>query len=445
MPDEHVYTGRDTNGRGPSTASGGSTQFAKGGTGPSPDASGGRGGALPSLPPGGSAPYPDESGGASAGEGNVAHGGSPPVTEEPAPSFSKQALLGAIASCAAEQIDEFAARADALTERATAHERAPGEESLAAVRAAWQTAMDSFQVLETLRFGPLARASEDPKGRDLRDQMYAWPLGGRCNIETQLASQGYEGASFGASLINLRGLGALEYLLFYTASDNACPAYSPLNKDGTWAALGTDELARRKARYAAIVAADVARHAHDLYDDWKLDGDFRTSFVSGAAYPSAQAALNAASNALFYVEVEVKDSKLGIPLGLSPDCTSATCPEALESRYATYSKRNIAQNLRGFRRLFAGCTATSQTSLGFDDWLRAVGAGDLSTRMLAQLELAEQSVGGADPPLEQLLLNDPAAVRRIYDTVKSLTDLLKSEFVSVLELELPKSTEGDND
>jgi predicted lipoprotein len=241
-------------------------------------------------------------------------------------------------------------------------------------------------------------------------------------------------------------LGALEYLLFYSGNDNACPSYSALNKDGTWAALGADELARRKARYAVVVAADIARHAHELHTAWRPEGGgFQAAFASGAAYPSAQAALNAASNALFYVEVEVKDLKLGVPLGLSPDCTSATCPEALESRYASYSKRNIAQTLRGFGRLFAGCSATAQTSLGFDDWLTSVGAGDLSQRMLAELEGAERSLAEADSTLEQQLPSDPASVRRIYDEVKALTDILKTEFVSVLELELPQSTEGDHD
>lgn len=371
-------------------------------------------------------------------------GGAPPVTE--APPFSKEALLRAVASCAWSQIDEFTARADELVVQAKAHESSLSSESAAAVRVAWEAAMDSFQVLETLRFGPFARASEDPKGRDLRDQMYAWPLGGRCNIETQIVSQGYASAAFATSLVNVRGMGALEYLIFYSGTDNACPAYSSLNKDGTWSALGAEELARRKASYAAVVAADIALHAHALRDAWKPDGGgFGAAFASSSAYPSAQAALNAVSNALFYVEVEVKDLKLGVPLGLSPDCTNATCPESLESHYASYSKRNIARNLRGFRRLFTGCGASAETSLGFDDWLAAVGAEELAGRMLAELAAAEQSVAASDSVLEQQLPSDPTSVRRIYDAVKALTDSLKSEFVSVLELELPKSTEGDND
>ena len=43
------------------------------------------------------------------------------------------------------------------------------------------------------------------------------------------------------------------------------------------------------------------------------------------------------------------------------------------------------------------------------------------------------------------LRDDPARVRALYDAVKKLSDDLKSEFVTVLDLELPRKVEGDND
>jgi hypothetical protein len=33
----------------------------------------------------------------------------------------------------------------------------------------------------------------------------------------------------------------------------------------------------------------------------------------------------------------------------------------------------------------------------------------------------------------------------MYDAVKAITDPLKAELITVLDLELPKATEGDND
>ncbi|HKO89724.1 MAG TPA: imelysin family protein, partial [Polyangiaceae bacterium] len=173
----------------------------------------------------------------------------------------------------------------------------------------------------------------------------------------------------------------------------------------------------------------------------QLEGAGRDSKV----YASEQAALNAISNALFYVDIEVKDWKLALPLGISPDCTSgSTCPEALESRFASISSPNIAANLRGFRAIFQGC-GTDYAGLGFDDWLSAVGREDLAKSMLVALSGAEAAVAGLDLTLEQTLVTDRATVQGVYDAVKKLTDLLKTEFVSVLDLDLPRVAEGDND
>jgi hypothetical protein len=36
-------------------------------------------------------------------------------------------------------------------------------------------------------------------------------------------------------------------------------------------------------------------------------------------------------------------------------------------------------------------------------------------------------------------------VRALYDAVKGVTDVLKTEVVTVLDLELPQKVEGDND
>lgn len=427
-------------------ASGGAPTVSLGGTSAKPPGSGGRGGATGSQPEGGSTAVPEAGNGPTGGTG-VGEGGAP--AEPPPPTFTKALLLEAVASCTLTELRDFVTLARTLRQRTSEYAAEPSDAKREAAREAYLAAMDALQVLEVFRFGPAARMSEEPAGRDLRDQIYAWPLGGRCNIETQLVSEAYASASFATSLINGRGFGALEYLLFYGASDNACPDYSPLNSQGQWAALGEAGLRERKARYADAVASSVLSHAEALLAAWE-SGNYAVELTSAGTgesktYASAQAALNAISNGMFYVEVEVKDLKLGVPLGLSPDCLATSCPEALESRYAQISSRNISQNLLGFSRLFQGCGKSGVTSLGFDDWLRSVAADDLAMRMQSALDGAKQAVAELPEPLESLLPKDPARVRAVYDRLKVLTDLLKSEFVTVLELELPKSTEGDND
>jgi predicted lipoprotein len=363
-------------------------------------------------------------------------------------TFSKAALLAAAADCTLAELRNFITLATALRDQATKLAEARTDENVADSRRAFRDAMAAWQRLEVHRFGPAARKSEDPiGGQDLRDEIYAWPLGGRCNIETQLVSSGYARPNFSTQLINVRGLGTLEYLLFNDDADNGCPAYSPLNAQGTWALLGLEQIRARKAEYARVVADDVLTHAEALVGAWE-QGRFRDQLseagTKNSRYPSQQAALNAVSNAIFYVEREVKDMKLALPLGISPECASGLCPESLESQYAGLSTDNIQQNLIGFQQLFWGCGPRA-SGLGFDDWLHEVGAGELEQRMRLAFDAAKSAVDELEPPLEQAISARPDATRAMYDRLKALTDLLKTEFVSALQLELPTGSETDND
>jgi uncharacterized protein len=365
------------------------------------------------------------------------------------PAFSKHGLLEAAADCAVARYQEFTELAATLRDATAALAADPTSESkLADARVAWLAAESSWQVAEPWSFGPAARSSE-PGGQDLRDQIYAWPLGSRCKMDQQLVDKSYEAAGFPQSLISGRGLGAVEYLLFYfDGTDNACSSVAAINSLGTWAAIPTAELRVRKAVYAAAAAKDIAARADALLAAWAPSGgDFRKQLVeaggASAVFSSEQAALNAVSNAMFYIEKEVKDFKVAKPLGLL-DCPTATCPQAIESQFAHVASANIINNLVGFRLAFEGCGG-GELALGFDDWLVHVGAASLADDMSAAIEAAHATAVGMDPPLDTAIYDDLGEVEALHASIKGVTDLLKTEMVTVLDLELPKTSEGDND
>jgi predicted lipoprotein len=369
-----------------------------------------------------------------------------PVGSEP---FTKRGLLEAAAACAARQYCLFEHDAEALHERASAAAADPSDEIGNAARAAWFAAMATWEEAEVFQFGPAALVAE-PGGRALRNLVYSWPLDARCQVDTQTVSKFYEKPAFlgsaNASITSGRSLRALEYLLFYGGTDNGCTQYSSINSTGSWNQLGLDEVRSRKRAYAARAALDVLAQSRALVLAWSPDGDdFRAKLVEpGPVYANEQAALNAVGGALFYVDDELKDGKLAIPLGLDMVCPYERCPDLVEARFALSSVDHVARNLRGFRKLFQGC-AEGNAGVGFDDWLVAVGAGELSTRMLEALDGVEAAVASLDQPLEALIVNDPARVQAFYDALKRLTDPLKTEFVTVLNLERPAGSIGDND
>lgn len=363
--------------------------------------------------------------------------------KEPPKPGPRAALLEAAGECALGLYEEALATAKELETRSEAWAADRTEEKRDAARDAWDQAMSAWQKAELYRLGPAARPN-DPGAESLRDEIYAWPLLSRCKIEEQLVSKAYEAPTFTTSLISARTLSAAEYLLFYTGTDNACGPKSTINVNGTWAALSPEELQKRKADYLVAVAKDVVVKTKRLVDAWSpAGGNFQKEFAKAGqtsrTYRTETQALNALSHALFYVEIEVKDYKLGRPLEIQvcPD-GPGNCP--FESPWAKRSTQNVMDNLEAARGLFLGCGENNE-GVAFDDWLVAAGHGDLAERMaeaLTTADVAAQNIGG---PVEEGGANSGS----LYFAVKKFTDLLKTEFVSVLNLELPQTAEGDND
>lgn len=430
-PDEHVYTGAPLGGLDASLPSLDATTL------PPSDATT----SFDAMPP----PQSEELAAAV-----LAECGPPP---SPQTTFSKPSLLASAAVCARRSYCEFDVYRRDLTEKVSAYVASPSDTTRNAARDAWKLANARWQHSELYRFGPAAPQME-PGGRNLRAQIYAFPVFDRCLVDEQTVKQTYLEGDFGTnSFASGRGLAALEYLLFYEGLDNGCSSLSLINSNGSWQALSADELAARRRAYAERAARELEPPTRALREAWDpAKGDFTRTFsqpgASNPVYRTEQAALNALGFALYYVEQEVKDIKLGLLLpNISLDCTRPDgCPERVESPHALVSTDNIRQNLRAFREIFEGCGENNQ-GLGFDDALRALGpAGDdLATRMLNALSASERAVDELNPPLELAARQNPDRVLAVYRTLKTLTDLIKTEFLSLLDIEPPMSAEGDND
>ena len=450
-PAEIVYTGAATPGAaaaGSSSEGGGSAP--RGGAPSSPELNaGGPRAPLTAAPSGGG------SGSAAAGPSNVAVVSATPTSCAPPAAasgpFSKAQLIGAAADCAVWHYCEFESSTRALESTSAAYRDDPSAANQSRAQQAFLATMGSWERAELFRFGPAARSGE-PGGADLRDLIYAWPVRPECKTDEQTLSQlyltpEYHALDFGVSPVTGRTLTALEYLLFNPALQNRCSAYSSINAGGGWAALAADDLRARRRAYAAEAAADVRARAEQLTQAWGEGGFFARFTQPGPGNPrleSEQQVLNAVSNALFYLDTEFKDQKLATPLGLTPECTSSVCPDAVESRYTDASIAYLKQNLVGFRRLFQGC-GEGYAGVGFDDWLRDAGAGDLAERMIASLNGVDAAVDRVPGSLAQTLVTSRELPLALHAAVKEVTDELKTEFVTVLNLELPSAAEGDND
>ncbi|MBX3225496.1 MAG: hypothetical protein KF795_33630 [Labilithrix sp.] len=385
-------------------------------------------------------------GGASASSGGSSSGGIDATAPEgpidcgaapgAAAPFSKQALLSAAGACAAWHACTFQNAATALRTSVREHATAPDEAKLTAARAAWATAMNEWSKMELFQFGPAAsRARDQYHGRGLRSFVHPWPDHNRCQIETQVATKGWQ-EGMETVLPGGRGLFALEYLLFYPGADTVCLPASTTGQ--AWSALGAAELATAKRDYAVAVADNVVALALELRNVWLPEGeDFTKKLVAFEGYGSEQETLNVVAWALFYPEDEIKDQKLGSPSGMQART------HVPETPFGATEVENIRTNLRAFRSLYQGCGADG-AGIGFDDWLVAAGQEQLSNEILTALAQAE-TAADAFPAFAQAT---EAQFRSFYEAVKPLSDLLKTRFfgsASPLNLKLPAGAASDTD
>ncbi len=341
----------------------------------------------------------------------------------------------------------FAQAAVALEWAAQAYAASLAEADRSAAQAAWRAAMEIWQRAELMQIGPSAPSTR-PGGTWLRDAIYSFPVTVRCRIDQETLEETYADLdALAAEPVSVRGLDAIEYLLFAPGAENACSAVSPINAEGLWAALGADEVVRRRAAYASALATLLRRSAEALVTAWDPDGGgFQAQLTQpgdARVYPTARAALNAVTDAMFYLDLVTKDRKIAAPAGLR-DCTSGVCPELVESPLAAASNENVAANLRAFEAMFLG-GEPGEDGDGFDDLLASLGEAALAERMRTNLEAALGSVEGLAAPLASAVVDDREAVLALHAAVKLVTDDLKGPMMTALQLTIPAEGAGDTD
>lgn len=351
--------------------------------------------------------------------------------------FSKKRLLESAGVCAAYHTCRFSNTTVELGRKVTSYVGNPTEDSLAKAREAWLAAMDAYALTAPDQYGPIASVASDKyHGRGIGAFLHSWPGLNRCEIEKQVATRTYEEQGFQSILPSARGLPALEYLLFYEGDDTICSANSGTGK--AWAALSADDIAQGKRDYALAAVEDLYLKSEELVNVWSEDGEnFGATLADNEGYESQQEALNIVGWSLLYPYHEIRDLQIGPLAGIGDALHNPVSP------YAHADLLSIRTNLKAFRALFQGCGAGGE-GIGFDDWLKDVGAEDLSQDILQALDDIERHAAIL-PPLHESSTEQMAA---FYADLKVLSDLLKGQLFgsgSVLNLKLPASAASDTD
>lgn len=342
----------------------------------------------------------------------------------------------------------FASSSAALRDSAAAWDADPSESNFESVRNAWLTVMGDWQKAELMQVGPAGSAERRIGGMDYRDRIYSFPVVNSCRVDQELVRNAFVDADWvDGAQFNVRGLDAIEYLLFGLGTENTCPSVSGINRNGDWTTLQNtpDELISRRTAYVLVLAEAIANDADALVTAWQnTEGNFGYAFVNATApFGSEKETLDQVFAGLFYTDKFIKDLKLGKPAGITDDCESDTCVGSVESKWSASSKTNLINNLMGLKLLYSG--GEDDASYGFDDLLVEEGAVELSDRMSEKIDAAIEAVDAIDSSVEAQLTSDAETVRNSHAAIRTITDDLKTQFVTVLNLSVPQEGAGDND
>jgi len=316
----------------------------------------------------------------------------------------------------------------------------------------WRDLMSTWQRNELMILGPLAENESVIRNRILS---YGSIFDhNACAVDQGVIAATQTDFSMNSRRDSARGLDAIEYLLYNDDLDHNCPDTTQSTQN--WNALDDATRKQQRCDYALLLADDLQTQAEELSSRWQA---YRSDYLNPT---NTSDSLSALSDALFYLEELVKDTKIGIPTSIINDgCEEAACPDAVESPYSETSLQSIRINLVTFEQLLTG-----GSGLGFDDVIATTAFADsgIIEGFQTDIQAAIDFIDGMDTSLHtaadaQLESGDETACTNsaanpdtgsvpmcnLYGLLKRITDRLRIDFIAAVDLDLPVRSQSDND
>ena len=320
----------------------------------------------------------------------------------------------------------------------------------------WKTVMAAIQRTETHPVGPAGNNSDS-----LRNRIYSFAGQhlNTCELDQSVILSEEADFELATRSSNQRGHGALEYLLFNDTLTHTCAAIIPSTQ--TWDALSETDRKTKRCAYGKLLAADISAASTTVNNAWKADGsDYRADFIaSGNAGENIQALSDAL---IVMMDKQAKDRKVSYPVGIKAECPTISCPEQTESKYSETSFDNVKNNVQSFIDVYKGGTGS-----GFDDLITDADFADTASSIETTAQavitaitnnsgtsIYDQATAINDATTDGACTNaygapDPVTAGysacSIAGLLKRVTDLLKIDFVTIVNVNLPGSVQSDND
>lgn len=295
---------------------------------------------------------------------------------------------------------------------------APGEASLEAVRQSWRNARASWTMSRAMWFGPVM----DRRSVRLMD----WSPTNVSGIDRMLADGRILTTDEAREALasNLRGFGAIEYLLF-----------------------GNDDLANPGApgprcSYLTALTEVAHKEASAILTEWLEGRDGGTAYRDYFTDRSAVAALPEAAVAdvvrtqVFLIRDTV-DMRLASALGLrgAPDLTM------IPGSAADNGLQDLRNEILGMQAIYEG---RGEEGLGISDLIRPLSE-DTDQRLKDQFAAAISAIDAVEGTLRVATVERPDQVRSVHEALQNIQITISTEVVSLLGVSVGfTDTDGDS-
>lgn len=284
--------------------------------------------------------------------------------------------------------------------------------NLEAARKAWKDIRVVWEQSEGFLIGPVDDLSYDPF-------LDTWPtdhnaMDDLLNSSTPITVAFLAGLDDpeDASELTLRGFHPLEYLLWGLAGNR----------------VATDITAREK-EYMIALAGDIYNNVSALKASWlpgsiHFANELTNPGVTGSRYTSKKDALEALSNALIDICVEVGEGKMAEPFAPTPDSTIT------ESPYAHNSIVDFKNNIIGARNVYL-CAYNNQTGTSLSDLVKYNNSA-LDLEIKQKFDIAINSFDGFTTTFEQAVYNQRPQVQNTLDALASLKETIDGKLIDYI-------------
>ena len=286
----------------------------------------------------------------------------------------------------------------------------PAITTLRAAREQWQRALLTWKRADAFRSGPIMDTNS------LLRVMF-WPVRGAAVEELVQGSQVIDDASVDVMGVHLRGLFALEYLLYSGQTDEQIAA-------GFTAPAG-----ERRARLARSLASNVSRYADRAAHALGDGKAYAAKFADGG-----QDSVSRLVGQLVHTVEDVSASRLARISDLAKR-------GRLEAKEVEGGGSRMSQQIA-----LSYLKATEQLYLGVDRGLRELvkaQSASIDDGLRTAFRQSITAVSGLGLPLEEVAQQDPAGLDAATGAVKKLERALRTELASALGAMTFSSLDGD--